>query len=200
MVGSRLGIVDQSKRCCSIVKGFAMVCWCVDHCSRGCGITVGVAVGRRSWLGDAWGLVKPIGVLLCLVGWHNCWREVHSTAPLVWLLAFTVRLSAMLSLSLSGASSPKTANGLLHHVCCWWTGCKSWMFEGAMGSCNVVGIQVGVHAGGGAIVCALARVTLGDRPSVDRLGYGVVGEPGRSTLGDGMSVGTEFNVPWWKIG
>ncbi len=69
--------------------------------------------------------------------------------PLVQLLACTVRLSAMISSSLSGTSSSKLANGLLLRVCRWWTGCKSWMVERAMGSCNVVGIQVGVRVGGG---------------------------------------------------
>ncbi len=62
------------------------------------------------------------------------------------------------------------------------------MFEGAVGSCNVVGIRVRVHFGGGAIVCALACITLGDGPSVGNLVSGMVGNRGHSTLGDGMSV------------
>jgi hypothetical protein len=97
-------------------------------------------------------------------------------------------LSAMLLLLSSRASSLKLANGLFLRVCRWWTGCKSQMFAGAVGSCNVVGIQVGVIVGGGAIKHALARVTLGDGPSVGTLGSGMAGDLGCSTLGDGVSV------------
>jgi hypothetical protein len=68
MVGLTMGIVDQSKHYGSIVVGFVMGCWHVDSSSRGCGINVGVAVGQRSWLGDAWGLVKTVGVLFRLAG------------------------------------------------------------------------------------------------------------------------------------
>jgi hypothetical protein len=70
-------------------------------------------------------------------------------APLVRLLPCIVRLSTMLLSSLSGALSSKMANRLLLHVCCWLTGCKRRMFAGAVGSCNVVGIQVGLLVGGG---------------------------------------------------
>ncbi len=35
------------------------------------------------------------------------------------------------------------------------------MFEGAVGSCDVVGVWIGLHVGGGAILRALAHVTLG---------------------------------------
>jgi hypothetical protein len=76
MVGSTVGIVDQSKQCGSIVVGFAMDCWCVDCSSRGCGINVGVAAGRRSWMGDAWGLVKTVGAILAdviVVGRYPAW-------------------------------------------------------------------------------------------------------------------------------
>ncbi len=45
-----------------------------------------------------------------------------------------------------------------------------------------------MHVGEGAIVRALARVTLGDGPSVGTLGSGVVGDCGHSTLGNGVSV------------
>jgi hypothetical protein len=41
---------------------------------------------------------------------------------------------------------------------------------------------------GGAIERALARVTLGDGPSIGTLGSGVADDHGRSTLGDGVSV------------
>jgi hypothetical protein len=121
-------------------------------------------------------------------------------APLVQLLACTVRSSAMLSPLLSGALSSKMANGLLLCVCCWWTGPKSWMFAGAMGSCDVVGIQVWVLVGGGAIVHELARVILGDGPSIGTLGSGMLGNHGHSTLGDGVSVANGFDVPWWRMG
>ncbi len=121
-------------------------------------------------------------------------------APSVCLLACTVMLFAMLLSSLSRASSSKMANELLLHVCCWWIGCKSWMFAGALGSCNVVGIQIGVLVGGGAIEHALACVTLSDGPSVGTLGSGVVGDRGRSSLSDGVSVAIGFDVPWWRTG
>jgi hypothetical protein len=68
--------------------------------------------------------------------------------PLVQLMACTVMLSIMLSSSLSGTSSSKMSNGLLLRVCCWWTGRNSWMFAGAVGSCNMVDVQVGVLVGG----------------------------------------------------
>ncbi len=121
-------------------------------------------------------------------------------APLLQLLTCTVRLSIMLLSSLSGALSSKMTNRLLLRVCRWWTGCKSCMFESAMGSCDVVGIQVGVHVVGGAIVCALVHVTLGDGPSIGTLGSGMVGYHGHGTLSDGMSVAIGFDVPWWRIG
>ena len=74
------------------------------------------------------------------------------------------------------------------------------MFAGALGSCNVVGIQIGVLVGGGAIEHALARVTLSDGPSIGTLGSGVVGDRGHSSLGDGVSVAIGFDVPWWRTG
>jgi hypothetical protein len=120
--------------------------------------------------------------------------------PLVRPSICTVMLSAMLLLSLAGVSSSKMANGLLLRVCCWLTGCKSWMFAGAVGSCDVVGIHVGVLVGGGAIECALAHVALSDGPSIGTLGSGVVGDCGKSILGDGVSVAIGFDVPWWRTG
>jgi hypothetical protein len=119
---------------------------------------------------------------------------------LVWMLACTVMLSAMLLSSMSGALSSKIANGLFLRVCCWWAGCKSQMFAGAVRSCNVVGIQVGLLVGGGAIERALVRITLGDGPRIGTLGSGVAGNRGRSTLGDGVSVAIGFDVPWWRTG
>jgi hypothetical protein len=106
----------------------------------------------------------------------------------------------MLSLLSSGASSSNMANGLLLHVCRWWTGCRSWIFAGALGSCDVVGVQFGLLVGEGAIVRALAQVTRGDGLSVGTLVSGVAGDHGCSTLGDGVSVAIGFDVPWWRIG
>jgi hypothetical protein len=74
------------------------------------------------------------------------------------------------------------------------------MFEGAVGSCNVIGTQEGVRVGGGAKLRALARVSLGDGPKVDTLSSGVVGYCGRNTFGDGLSVASGFVVPWWRVG
>jgi hypothetical protein len=74
------------------------------------------------------------------------------------------------------------------------------MFEGTVGSCDVGGIRDGLRVGGGAMLHALVCVTLGDGPGVGTLGSGVVGNRGRSTLGDGVSVASRFVVSWWSIG
>jgi hypothetical protein len=74
------------------------------------------------------------------------------------------------------------------------------MFEGTVGACNVVGIQIRVRVGWGATVRALACATLSDGPIVGTLGSGVVGDHGRSTLGDGVSVAIGFVVPWRRVG
>jgi hypothetical protein len=103
-----------------------------------------------------WGRSKPSGYYCALWVDILVGRKVPSMAPLVQLSVCTVMLSAILSSLLSGATSSKMANWLLLRVCPWWTGCKSWMFAGAVGSCNVVGIQVGVLVGVGSIECALA--------------------------------------------
>jgi hypothetical protein len=52
----------------------------------------------------------------------------------------------------------------------------------------------------GGKLCALVRITLGDGPSVGTLGSGMAGDPGHSTLADGVSVAIGFDVPWWRIG
>jgi hypothetical protein len=70
------------------------------------------------------------------------------------------------------------------------------MIEGAVGTCNVLGIQVRVPVGG--TVHALACY-LGNGPNVGTHGSGMVGDRGRSTLGDGMSVAIELVVPWWRV-
>jgi hypothetical protein len=59
------------------------------------------------------------------------------------------------------------------------------MFEGIVGSYNVVSNQDGVCVGGGARLHELARVILDDGPNVGSLSSGVVGTCGCSTLGDG---------------
>ncbi len=74
------------------------------------------------------------------------------------------------------------------------------MFEGAVGSCDAVGVQVGLHVGEEAILCELACITLGDGPGIGTLGFGVVGNHGCSTLGDGVSVASGFVVPGWSVG
>ncbi len=74
------------------------------------------------------------------------------------------------------------------------------MFAGAVESCDKVGIQVGVLVGGEAIERALACVTLGDVPSIGTLSSGMADDHGCSTLGDGVSVTIEFDVPWWRTG
>ncbi len=74
------------------------------------------------------------------------------------------------------------------------------MFEGAVGSCDVVGIQDGLHIGGGATLLVLAHVTLGKEPGIGNLGFGMVGNHGHGTLGEGVSVASGFVVLWWRVG
>ncbi len=148
-----------------------------------------------------WGWQIPSGYYCTLrADILTSWKEEPHMVPLVQLLACTVMLSAMLLLLPSGASSSKMANGLLLDECCWWTDCKSQMFAGAVGSCNVVGVLIGVLVSGGAIEHALACVILGDGPSVSTLGSGVASDRGRSTLGNGISVAIGFDVPRWRTG
>jgi hypothetical protein len=73
------------------------------------------------------------------------------------------------------------------------------MFEGAVGSCDVVGIWNVLRVGGGSTLCALARVTLSDGNNIGTLGSNMVGNHGNSTLGDGVSVASVFVVPWWRV-
>ena len=72
-------------------------------------------------------------------------------------------------------------------------------FDDAVGSCDVVGIRDGLCVDGGAILHAFACITLGDGPGFGTLGSGMVGNHGRSTLGDGVSVVIGFVVPWWRV-
>ncbi len=62
------------------------------------------------------------------------------------------------------------------------------MFESMVGSCDVVDVWDGLRGGGRATLRALACVTLYDGPNVGTLGSGAVGNRGRSTLGDRVSV------------
>ena len=57
---------------------------------------------------------------------------------------------------------------------------------GAVGSFEVVGIQVGLGMGGGGLLRATVRSTLGDGLVVSNLVSGIAGNRGRSTLGDGV--------------
>ncbi len=97
------GIADQSICWGSIIVGFAMGCCCDDCSTHGWGSNVGVALGWRLWTVNVWGLVKTIWVSMHLVGIITCWRKGLRLAPLVWLLACIVMLSAMLLSSSSGA-------------------------------------------------------------------------------------------------
>ncbi len=74
------------------------------------------------------------------------------------------------------------------------------MFDGAVRSCDVVGIWDGLRIGGGEILHTLAPVTLGDGLNVGTLGSSMVGNHGRSTLGDGVLVAIRIVVPWWRVG
>ena len=57
-----------------------------------------------------------------------------------------------------------------------------------MGSCDVVGFRVGLCVGGGGLLRAAARSTLGDGLVVG--GGGLSRAAARSTLGDGLVVGS----------
>ena len=57
---------------------------------------------------------------------------------------------------------------------------------GAVGSFEVVGVRIGLGMGGGRLLRATACSTLGDGLVVGTLVSGVVGNCGRSTLGDGV--------------
>ena len=65
-------------------------------------------------------------------------------------------------------------------------GCTSRTLVGVMGSFEVVGVRVGLGMGGGGLLRATARSTLGDGLVVGTLVSGIVGNRGRSTLGDGI--------------
>ena len=69
-----------------------------------------------------------------------------------------------------------------------------------MGSCEVVGVRVGLCVGGGGLLRAAARSTLGDGLVVGTLGSGAAGICGRSTLGDGVTVVGGAGVVCWSDG
>ena len=71
---------------------------------------------------------------------------------------------------------------------------------GAVGSFEVVGVQVGLGMGGGGLLRATARSTLGDGLVVDTLVSGIVGNRGQSTLGDGV-LGVDGGCAFcWSVG
>jgi len=79
-------------------------------------------------------------------------------------------------------------------------GLTSRTLGGAVGSCEVVGIRVGLCVGGGGLLRAAARSTLGDGLVAGTLGSCVVGIRGRSTLGDGVTVVGGTGLFFWRDG
>ena len=79
-------------------------------------------------------------------------------------------------------------------------GLTSRTLGGAVGSCEVVGVRVGLCVGGGGLLRAAARSTLGDGLVVGTLGSGVAGIRGWSTLGDGVTVVGGAGVVCWSDG
>jgi hypothetical protein len=104
---------------------------------------VGDVVGQRSWTVGAWGLVKTVRVSVRLVGLCTSLQKELRVMPAGWLVASILVSSAMLSSSSSGVWSSKMANRLLLSVCCWLIGHERRMFDGAVESCEVVGVWDG---------------------------------------------------------
>ena len=71
---------------------------------------------------------------------------------------------------------------------------------GAVGSFEVVGFQVGLGMGGGGSLRATAHSTLGHELVVGTLISGVAGNPGRSTLGDGVQGVGGGGAFCWSVG
>ena len=69
-----------------------------------------------------------------------------------------------------------------------------------MGSCEVVGVRVGLCVGGGGLLRAAARSTLGDGLVAGTLGSGAAGIRGRSTLGDGVTGVGGAGIFCWSDG
>ena len=64
----------------------------------------------------------------------------------------------------------------------------------------MVGVRVGLCVGGGGLLRAAARRTLGDGLVAGTLGSCVVGIRGRSTLGDGVTVVGGTGIFCWNVG
>ena len=79
-------------------------------------------------------------------------------------------------------------------------GLTSRTFGGAVGSCEVVGVRVGLCVGGGGLLRVAARSTLGDGLVSGTLGPGAAGIRGRSTLGDGVTAVRGAGVFCWSDG
>ena len=71
---------------------------------------------------------------------------------------------------------------------------------GAVGSFEVVGVRVGLGMGGGGILRVTARSTLGDGLVVGTLIYGIAGNRGQSTLGDGVRGVGGSDTFCWSVG
>ena len=71
---------------------------------------------------------------------------------------------------------------------------------GAVGSCEVVGVRVGLCVGGRGLLHVAARSTLGDGLVSGTLGPGAAGIRGRSTLGDGVTAVGGAGVFCWSNG
>ena len=70
----------------------------------------------------------------------------------------------------------------------------------AMGSFEVVGVRVGLGMGGGGLLRATTRSTLGDGLVVGTLISGVVGNRGRSILGAGIQGVGGGCASCWSVG
>jgi hypothetical protein len=71
---------------------------------------------------------------------------------------------------------------------------------GAVGSFEVVGVRVGLGMGGGRLLRATARSTLGDGLVVGTLVSGIAGNRGWSTLGDGVQGVGGGDAFCWSVG
>ena len=70
----------------------------------------------------------------------------------------------------------------------------------AVGSFAVVVVRVGLGMGGGGLLRATARSTLGDGLVIDTLISGVAGNRGRSTLSDGVQGVSGGGAFCWSVG
>ncbi len=79
-------------------------------------------------------------------------------------------------------------------------GLTSRTLGGAVGSCEVVGVRVGLCVGDGGLLRAAARSTFGDGLVAGTLGSGTAGIRGRSTLSDGVTVVGGAGIFCWSDG